>query len=123
MGEAFGSTKKPYEISLAVQSKLATRSFSFPVSQAKRNGSNMSLGLSAAFPLLTSSKAIVVAVMSGWERFASLELRIVLRAVVMRMGDNVEWPEEIEGAVDMLVNVVVDGLAYECPLAGLPTAG
>ena len=116
-------------MSLAIQSKLATRSFSFPVSQAKRNGSKISLGFSAAPPLFTSSKAFVVAVMSGWERFASLELRIVLRAVVMRIGDNVEWLEEIEGAVAMLVNVVVDRLAVECPLkwdtilAGLVAVG
>lgn len=56
-GEGFVSTKKEYEMSLEMQSKLAMMSFSLRVSQASRRGSNISRGLSPPIPARTSSRA------------------------------------------------------------------
>lgn len=69
--DASFSTKKEYEMSLEIQSKLAMISFSFRVSQASLNGSNISLGLSPPCPALTSSNACATESFSGCDRFAS----------------------------------------------------
>lgn len=56
-GEGFVSTKKEYEMSLEMQSKLAMMSFSLRVSQASRRGSKISRGRSPPMPARTSSNA------------------------------------------------------------------
>jgi hypothetical protein len=70
---------------LEIQSKLVTINFSLPVSQANRNGSKISLGLSAVVPEpdSTSCKALATASRRDGKRFASRDAEIVFRVGVM----------------------------------------
>lgn len=83
------SKKNEYDMSFEMQSKLAICSFSFPVSQAKRNGSNISRGLSPPCPALTMVKALSTASFRGCDRLASLEAAIVSNADEISTTDTV----------------------------------
>ena len=78
-------------MSFDMQSKLAIISFSLRVSQARRSGSNISLGLSPPCPDFTISSARWTLSRRGAERFASFDAAIVSRADEMRTTETV-WP-------------------------------
>ena len=83
------SAKNEYEMSLEMQSKLAIMSFSLRVSQAKRSGSKISLGLSPPCPDLTISSARWTLSRRGAERLASFDAAIVSSAEEMRTTETV----------------------------------
>ena len=83
------STKKEYEMSLEMQSRLAIINFSFRVSHASLRGSKISRGRSPPSPARTISNARCTASLRGGDRLASLEDAIVSRAVEMRTADTV----------------------------------
>ena len=76
-----------------MQSKLAIISFSLRVSQAKRSGSKISLGLSPPCPDLTISSARWTLSRKGAERFASFDAAMISSADEMRTTETV-WPLE-----------------------------
>lgn len=89
MGRGESSTKKEYEISFEIQSRLAINNFSFFVSHANRSGSKMSRGRSPPSPERTNSSARWTLSLSGADRFASLEFAIVSRAVDISTAETV----------------------------------
>jgi hypothetical protein len=103
------STKKAYDTSLEIQSKLVTISFSFPVSQANLKGSKISLGFSAVVPDSTSCSAFATASRSDGNRLASREAEIVLRVGVMsRRGGNGRELLPLTLVFKVLVLLVID---------------
>ena len=104
------STKKEYEMSLEMQSKLAIISFSLRVSQANRKGSNRTRGSkTSGLPVLIISKARCVASFRGEARLASFDWTIVSKAEVIRTRDTV-CPCEIVRDLLCLVKVVLEDL-------------
>ena len=100
-------------MSLEIQSRLAIISFSLRVSQARRSGSNISLGLSPPCPDFTISSARWTLSRKGAERFASFDAAIVSRADEMRTTETV-WP--LDMVSERLCTESTDGRECARPL-------
>ena len=100
-------------MSLEMQSKLAIMSFSLRVSQAKRNGSKISLGLSPPCPDFTISSATLTLSRKGAERFASFDAAMVSSAEEMKTTETVL---PLESVSERLCEESVDGREGARPL-------